>query len=375
MLNPKTEDELADAIATADGPLSIRGGATRGFEPEGTPLSTSEMSGITLYEPGALTIVAKAGTPVAEIDAALAAENQTLAFEPMDHRSLLGTDGVPTIGGVVATNTSGPRRVLAGACRDFLLGVRFVDGTGTVIKNGGRVMKNVTGYDLARLTCGAHGTLGVLTEVSLKVLPSTEGIATLVYSGLDWATSASVFASAMSSPFEVSGAARLPKGAYLPDDSAVMIRLTGFEESVKYRTSELEKRLAPIAGGSPDQIETNLGRNTEVWKGIRDVHAFAGSDKDIWRISLKLSDLSQLSAIGTEDDFLLDWAGGRAWASVAPGTDVRAALGSFEGHATLVRGRAAVPKFHPEAAPLAQMATALRAKYDPKGILNPGLMG
>ena len=145
LLNPKTEDELADAIATADGPLSIRGGATRGFEPEGTPLSTSEMSGITLYEPGALTIVAKAGTPVAEIDAALAAENQTLAFEPMDHRSLLGTDGVPTIGGVVATNTSGPRRVLAGACRAFLPGARFVDGTGTVIKNGGRVMKHVPG--------------------------------------------------------------------------------------------------------------------------------------------------------------------------------------------------------------------------------------
>lgn len=375
MLKPTTEDQLVDAIVSADGPLSIRGGATRGFQPEGTPLSTSDMSGISLYEPGALTIVAKAGTPVEEIDAALASEKQALAFEPMDYRALLGTEGSPTIGGVVATNTSGPRRVQAGACRDFLLGVRFVDGTGTIIKNGGRVMKNVTGYDLARLTCGSHGTLGVLTEVSLKVLPSTEATATLVYSGLDWTTSAAAFASAMSSPFEVSGAARLPRGAYLPADSAVAIRVSGFQDSVAYRTAELEKRLAPIVGGSPDRVETDPNQNTEIWKSIRDVHVFADSEKDIWRISLKLSDLSQLSAVAGEEDALLDWAGGRAWVAVAPGTDVRLALGPFDGHATLVRGKTDVRTFHPEAEPLAQMAASLRAKYDPKGILNPGLMG
>ncbi len=375
MLTPTSETELAEAIGAARTPLSIQGGGTRGLAVEGQPLTISGLSGITLYEPGALTLVAQAGTPVAEIEATLASENQMLAFEPMDRRTLLGTTGEPTIGGVVATNTSGPRRVQAGACRDYLLGARFVDGSGTVVKNGGRVMKNVTGYDLARLMCGAHGTLGVLTEVSLKVLPAPEATVTLAYSGLDWSASSAIFASAMSSPFEVSGAARVPKGSYSDEGGTVLIRLSGFKDSVAYRSNELAKRLEPIVGGLPDQVETDAAKNTETWKSVRDVHAFAGTGMDIWRISLKLSDLPQLSALGSEEDFLLDWAGGLAWAAVEPGTDVRAALGDFEGHATLVRGEATVPTFHPEAVPLARMAAALRAKYDPKGILNPGLMG
>ena len=179
MITPHTEEELAEAIVSAEGPLAIRGGATRGLPTEGTPLTTNGLSGITLYEPGALTLVAKSGTPVAEIDAALAAENQMLSFEPFDLAGVTRTDGVSTVGGVIASNASGSRRVQAGAARDVLLGVRFVDGRGDIIKNGGRVMKNVTGYDLARLMCGARGTLGVLTEVSLKVLPRPEATATL----------------------------------------------------------------------------------------------------------------------------------------------------------------------------------------------------
>nr|MCW1951684.1 FAD-binding protein [Octadecabacter sp.] len=141
----KTEQDLAEAVKSATGPLRIQGGGTRniGNPVDGDVLSTAGLSGITLYEPGALTLVAQAGTPVAEIEAALDVENQRLAFEPMDHRALLGTKGAPTIGGVVATNASGPRRISVGACRDHLLGVRFVDGAGTIIKNGGRVMKNV----------------------------------------------------------------------------------------------------------------------------------------------------------------------------------------------------------------------------------------
>ncbi len=186
-MRPGTEEELSAIIAGAKAPLRIVGGGTRpvGRPVAGNILETSGIAGISLYEPGALTIVARAGTPLAEVEAALAVEGQRLAFEPADWRGLLGTTGEPTLGGMVAANVSGPRRVQAGACRDALLGVRFVDGTGAVVKNGGRVMKNVTGYDLVKLMAGAWGTLGVLTEVSLKVLPAPESVAVLVLEGLD----------------------------------------------------------------------------------------------------------------------------------------------------------------------------------------------
>lgn len=371
MLTPRDEADLAEIIRSADHPLAIQGGGTRGTVAEGAPLSVSAISGITTYEPGALTLVAKAGTPVAEIEAALAAENQILAFEPMDHRPLLGTTGEPTIGGVVATNTSGPRRVQAGACRDFLLGARFVNGAGDIIQNGGRVMKNVTGYDLARLQCGARGTLGALVEVGLKVLPKPESTATLLFDGLGHTATQGVLTKAMQSPFEVSGAARLPAGA-AGDHGAAILRLEGFEGSVKYRAKALTEWLGYNDGTS--RIVTDPAENADLWTAVRDVTPFADREGDVWHLSIKPTDFAALSKIDQEDK-LVDWACGRVWAIVPPGTDMRQMMDGVSGHATLVRGTASRPRFEPEADALAKLAQGLRQQFDPKGILNPGLMG
>lgn len=376
-LRPTTETELAEIIADATGPLSIRGGGTRGFDGVGAFLSASGLSGITLYEPGALTLVAKAGTPVTEIEDALAAENQMLAFEPMDHRALLGTEGTPTIGGVVAANVSGPRRVQSGACRDHLLGVRFVDGSGTVIRNGGRVMKNVTGYDLTKLIAGSHGTLGVLSEVSFKVLPKPAAKAVLLLTGLSIPDAVSAMSAALGSPFEVSGVAHVPVG--LDGAPVTMIRVEGFEEQVSYRADRLKDLLAQFA---PADIERRVEgpESTEAgWRWVRDAELFCDTDDDVWRVSVKPSDAISLAERLPEARLLLDWGGGLLWAGLSPGVDLRARMTGMAGHATLVRAsdrtREKIPTFHPEPAPLARLATGLRQQFDPRGILNPGLMG
>jgi len=357
---PESEAELSEIVRAAQEPLQIIGGGTRGILAEGVPLSTRALSGITLYEPGAMTMVAQAGTPVAQIEAALAAENQRLAFEPMDHRALMGTAGEPTIGGVMAANVSGPRRISVGAARDFLLGVRYVDGMGQIVKNGGRVMKNVTGYDLVKLMAGAHGTLGVLSEVSFKVLPRPEMQATLVLKGLEDAAGVAALARALGSPFEVSAA------AHDPASGETLLRVEGFEASVRYRCAALQKLL-----GGESAIEEDGGAR---WTAMRDVRAFAGVDGDVWRISCKPSDAPRLAEKSGAAAVFYDWAGGLIWARMAAGSDLRAALGAYDGHATLIRGNGQ-PRFEPEPAGVARITAGLRARFDPRGLFNRGLMG
>ena len=369
-MRPADETELAAAIRAAAGPLRVRGGGTRdvGRPVAGTVLETGGLSGITLYEPGALTLVAGAGTPLAAFEASLAADGQRLPFEPPDWRGLLGTAGDCTIGGVVAANASGPRRLMAGACRDSLIGVRFVDGSGTVVKNGGRVMKNVTGYDLVKLMAGSWGTLGVLSEVAFKVLPVPETAASVLLPGIGLAGAVAAMAAAVGSPFEVSGAAWGPEGA--------MLRIEGFAASVAYRAGRLRDLLA---GFGPVDVEEARAATAARWQGIRDVTAFAGQPGDVWRLSVKPSDAPGIVARLGAEAVRLDWAGGLIWARVAPGPDLRARIGAFAGHATLMRAsvetRATVAPFQPEPAPLAALAAGLRARFDPRGILNPGLMG
>lgn len=366
-MKPKSEEELAQMIAGANGPLRIKGGGTRPIgRCEGTELSTANLSGISLYEPGALTVVAGAGTPIAEVEKALAAENQRLAFEPMDHRSLFGTKGEPTLGGMAAANVSGPRRISVGACRDFMLGVRFVDGAGTIIKNGGRVMKNVTGYDLVKLMTGSYGTLGVLTEVSLKVLPNVECAGTVRLHGLSDRQAVEALSSALGSPFEATAAAHFPKGP--SGDPVTMLRIEGFETSVKYRADKLKDLLKAYGAA-----EISVGDGSE-WAAVRDVGAFANQSGDVWRISAKPSDAPELVSKLDAKAVQYDWGGGLIWVLADEGRDLRAAMGTFDGHATLIRGTADVPTFQPEIPALAAITAGLRQKFDPRGILNPGIM-
>ncbi|MBQ4826093.1 FAD-binding protein [Leisingera sp. HS039] len=366
MLTPQSEAELAEMLAGASGPLCVQGGGTRGLAIDGEGLSTRGLSGVELYEPGALTLVVRAGTPVAEVEALLAAENQQLAFEPMDHRGLLGTEGEPTIGGVIAAGVSGPRRIQSGAARDHLLGVRFVDGSGQAVKNGGRVMKNVTGYDLVKLMCGAHGTLGVLSEVSMKVLPRAEASATVAIEGADLAAAVAAMSAALGSPYDVTGA------AYDPEKQTAFVRVEGFADSAAYRCRKLVSELGGF--GSP-QIESE---DAGLWQGIRDGAGFHGRAGDVWRISVRPSDAVALAPRLQAEVLQFDWGGGLIWALVPAGTDLRARIG-VPGHATLVRACADTRKrlgvFQPQPGPLAAISEGLRRQFDPKELLNPGLMG
>ncbi|NOR62841.1 MAG: FAD-binding protein [Rhodobacteraceae bacterium] len=353
-MKPVSEAELAEIVTSAKGSFEIIGGGTRQIgRTEGDPLHTSGLSGISLYEPEALTLVAQAGTPLAEIETLLAENGQRLPFEPYDLRALQGTTGTPTIGGVVATNASGPRRIQAGACRDSLIGVRFVDGLGRIIKNGGRVMKNVTGYDLVKLLAGSHGTLGVLTEVSFKLLPASEATASVLVQE-DEATSAATMAKAMASPYDISGAAHT--------DGTTALRLEGLEGSVRYRSHVLANLLA----GEVAAFD---------WVAQRDVQAFAGLKGDVWRISVKPSDgpalAEALRRLGAET-INFDWAGGLIWANAPEGQDLRKALGTISGHATVIRNTFKKHRsFHPEGAAIEILSSGLRNQFDPRGILNP----
>lgn len=384
--SPASEDEVralvADAAARAV-PLAIAGGATKAAV--GRPAQTQEtvstraLDGVTLYEPAELVIGARAGTPLSEVEATLAEKNQRLAFEPPDWRALLGTDGAPTIGAVAAGNLSGPRRIMVGAARDALIGVRFVNGRGEAVKNGGRVMKNVTGLDLVKTLAGSWGTLAILTEVTFKVLPIPQRTATLVYAGLDDGRAVAALSAALGSPYEVTGAAHMPGDG---GGAGTLIRIEGFEASVRYRLGELRALLSDW--GDPALVEDADGE--ALWRGVRDAAPLVQpAERAVWKISTAPSRGPALAAaIGeaTEARWFYDWGGGLVWvatpADEAAATAVRAAARAHRGHATLVRApadlRAAVDVFEPLTAPMMTLTRGLKASFDPKGIFEPGRM-
>ncbi len=367
--------------ARADGgALEIRGGGTRiglGRPVQaGATLSSRAITGVTAYTPAELVMTARAGTPMAEIEAALAANNQMLPFEPMDHRALYTTSGEPTIGAVAACNISGPRRVKAGAARDSLIGVRFVNGLGEAIKSGGRVMKNVTGLDLVKLNCGAHGTLGLLTEVTFKLLPRPQRAGTIVIEGLDDERAVQAMSLALGSPFEVSAAAHLPG---VP--AKTLLRVEHFENSVAYRLGQLTKLLARF--GAARALAEDEAEN--LWRDIRDCRRLAGADNAlVWRASVPQANSAAFVADVKAGDFLrdhfYDWGGGLVWLATndAAGDFVHAAAARAKGHATLMRApdetRARGDVFQPQARAVMDLTMRVKTSFDPDRIFNPGRM-
>ncbi|WP_417264422.1 FAD-binding protein [Celeribacter sp.] len=358
----KNEANLVEIIRGA-GPFVIEGGGTRRIGlAEGESLTTRGLSGVTLYEPGTLTLVAQAGTPLSEIDALLASERQRLAFDVPDLRGLLGREGESTIGGVVATNASGPRRVAMGACRDFCLGVRFVDGRGQVVKNGGRVMKNVTGLDLVKLMAGSHGRLGVMPEVSLKVQPLPETTVTLAVPGCDAAEAIAILSQMLGQPYDLTGAAW--------QNGEVLLRLEGFETSLRYRVDRMKALL------QHDVLEHwGVEACEPIWRDIRDVRAFHGRSGDVWSVSVKPSEAVRLVQAVKPEDVIFDWGGNRLWLLTERGTDVRAKMTS--GHATLIRASEETKRqlgvFPLQSPALERISAGLRQNFDPEGKFNRGM--
>jgi glycolate oxidase FAD binding subunit len=386
---PSSEAEACAVVAEAAArrtPLAVVGGGTkvevgRPAQSEAT-LSSGGLSGVTLYEPAEMVVAARAGTALAEVVRTLAEKNQELPFEPMDHRALLGSTGEPTIGAVAAANISGPRRIMAGAARDALIGVRFVNGRGEMIKSGGRVMKNVTGLDLVKLMAGSWGTLAFLTEVTFKVLPKAERVATLVLDGLDDGRAIEALSLALGSPFEVSGAAHLP--ATLGDAGGrTLVRIEGFSTSVDYRLGELRRLLKRFGGGEVMEGEAAVA----LWREVRDVHPLVEPrDRAIWRVSTAPSkgpDVMTRVARALDARWYYDWGGGLIWVATEAAGDagaatLRAAVAQAGGHATLVRApaevRAAVAVFEPLPDPLMRVTAGIKAALDPAGIFNAGRM-
>lgn len=399
IIRPRDERELASIITDAaqyETPLEICGTGTK--REVGRPaqtaavLSTEALSGITLYQPSELVLSARAGTPLHEIEAALARYNQQLAFEPVDLGPLLGREpGLGTIGAVFAANLSGPRRVQVGAARDHFIGMRAVNGRGEVFKAGGRVMKNVTGYDLCRGLAGSWGTLAVMSEVTMKVLPMAEETRTLVLRGLTDDVAVEAMCSAMGTPFEVSGAAHVQASlvpllgdAELAErrESLTLLRLENFSSSLDYRC----KRLASTLRLYGRIRELDNRRSLALWDDLRRLRFFAGSEGAVWRLSIapKLGpDLVAAIAQHVDCRAFYDWSGGLIWLELPPLTDagateVRGAIAQVGGHATLVRADAAVRSsvdvFHPLEPGVAELTKRLKQAFDPAGILNPGRM-
>jgi glycolate oxidase FAD binding subunit len=380
-IKPRDNKDLQQAVAWA-----LNEGATLDVRGQGSKLALgkpmhcdqvldlSDISGIVDYAPEELVITLRAGTPMREVEALLAQRNQMLAFEPPDLGPLLGREaGQGTLVGAVMGNLAGPRRISAGAARDHLLGFSGVNGRGEAFKSGGKVMKNVTGYDLSKLLAGSWGTLAMLDQVSVKVLPAPDQTRTLMLLGLSDDAAVKAMCAAMGSSHEVSGAAHV--------DGRTALRLEGVAPSVEARL----KGLRELLGGKMEELGTLESR--AFWREVRDVVPFAAAqDAIVWKISCAPTEgaavVTRVKAHRPAARAFYDWSGGLIWLALPPSDDadqaiVRGALGG--GHATLIRAdeatraRSAVFQLQPPA--LAALTARVKESFDPKSIFNPGRMG
>jgi glycolate oxidase FAD binding subunit len=341
-------------------------------------LDLSGLSGIVDYAPEELVVTLRAGTPMREVEALLAQRNQMLAFEPPDLGPLLGREaGQGTLVGAVMGNLAGPRRLSAGAARDHLLGFSGVNGRGETFKSGGKVMKNVTGYDLSKLLTGSWGTLAVLDEVSVKVLPAPDQTRTLMLLGLSDEAAVKAMCAAMGSPHDVSGAAHV--------GGRTALRLEGVAPSVEARL----KGLRDLFAGAARMEELGTLESRTFWRDVRDLMPLSNVRDDVvWKISCPPTEgpgiVERIQTQRPSAKAFYDWSGGLIWLALPASVDadhviVRVALGPTGGHATLIRApekvRADVPVFHPQPSALAALALRVKESFDPKGLFNPGRMG
>jgi glycolate oxidase FAD binding subunit len=383
-IKPRSAAELRQAVEWAlnDGvTLDVRGGGAKLML--GKPmqcdqvLDLSAIAGVVDYAPEELVVTLRAGTPLKDVEALLAQRNQMLAFEPPDLGPLLGrAAGEGTLVGAVMGNLAGPRRLSAGAARDHLLGFSGVNGRAESFKSGGKVMKNVTGYDLSKIVAGSWGTLAVLDEVSVKVLPAPDQTRTLLLLGLDDEAAVKAMCAAMGSPHEVSGAAHVA--------GRTALRLEGVAPSVEARLKGLRELLA-----GPEMQELGTLESRAFWSEVRDVAPLkAGAGDVVWKISCPPTQgpaiVARVRAQRAAAEAFYDWSGGLVWLALPASADadhalVRGAIGPTGGHATLIRApeavRAAVPVFQPQTPALAALAARVKESFDPKGLFNPGRMG
>jgi glycolate oxidase FAD binding subunit len=397
-LRPTDPGNLAEAVTWAvsnEQPLEVVGGGSK--REMGRPvqsaatLELSAFDGIIDYQASELVLTAHAATPLATIEAAVASERQMLAFEPANYGRLFGAEEGATLGGVLACNLSGPRRIKAGAARDHFLGAHAVSGRGERFKAGGRVVKNVTGYDLCKLLAGSYGTLAVMHEVTVKVLPAPERTRTVLVFGLDDAAALDALGAALSSPFDVSGAAHLSAASaarsgvsYVSGAGAAVtaVRVEGFATSVEARCASLRE----IFGRFGTVEELHSKNSAALWREVRDVEAFAGESTPLWRLSVPPASGAAVAARIADrvaGRTLFDWGGGLIWLAVDEAPDagevvIRGAIADVGGHATLVRAdpqtRAALSVFQPQPDGIAALTARVKRGFDPVGVLNPGRM-